>query len=151
MLKTYAKCIFFKHRLISATAPHAYGVPEFSPSGATLSLTHLHTCTSLHCTSYLLRDLKPAAGRGVTHPTPPPRTSLNSSKINISRLLTFKKQWLRSSEAPRHFQDATRRSKTPPRRPKTRLRHLQVTILVDFGAKNEPKLTPKSHPEIILC
>ena len=40
---------------ISATAPRAYGVPKVSPSGATLSLTHLHTCTSLHCTLYLLK------------------------------------------------------------------------------------------------
>ena len=119
-------------RTISATAPRAYGVPRLSPSGATLSLTHLHTCTSLHCTSYLLRDLTPAPGRGVTHLTPPLRTSLNLSKINIFRLLTFEKQRLRSSDAARHFQDATRRPKTPPRRPKMRLRHLKVMILVEF-------------------
>ena len=136
---------------ISATAPRAYGVPEVSPSGATLSLTHLHTCSSLHCTSYLLRDQNPAPRPRHPPPTAPPRTSLNPSKINIFRLLTFKKQWLRSSDAPRHFKDATRRPKTPPRRPKTRLRHFQVTILVDFGTLNGPKLTPKSHPETILC
>ena len=137
----YLPAVQFSHELtpaeplhlLSATAPRAYGVPEFSLSlSLTHLLTHFYLLTSLLCTS--LRDLKSSPRLGLTHPTPAPRTSLNPSKINIFRLLTFKKQWLRSSDAPRHFQDATRRPKTPPRRPKTRLRHLQVTILVDFGA-----------------
>ena len=37
---------------LSATAHRPYGVPEVSPSGATLSLTHLHIFTSIHCTLY---------------------------------------------------------------------------------------------------
>ena len=66
----------------------------------------------------------------------PKRLGATAPKLNLfsgcSRPWTFKSQYLRSPDAPRHPQDATRRPNTPPRRPKTRLRHLQVTILVDF-------------------
>ena len=55
------------------------------------------------------------------------------------------------SRRVQEVQDATRGPKTPPRRPKTRLTHLQVTILMDFGSKTGAKMTPKSHPEGMSC
>ena len=101
--------------------------------------------------SFQLRDLKTSSRLGVAPTRIPPRTLLNPRKINMFCPWTFKSQYLRSSDVPRHPQDATGRPKTAPRLPTTRLRHLQVTILVDFETYNGTKLTQKSHPGAMSC